>query len=82
MLARREGMVAALLQRYYGEDQRFDYLLSRNFMEHVATRLPQYQAWFEEAAAAHGLDWRLLAAMGYQESKWDARRCRSPACAD
>ncbi|HWJ05550.1 MAG TPA: membrane-bound lytic murein transglycosylase MltF [Steroidobacteraceae bacterium] len=71
VLARREGTVTALLQRYYGEDQRFDYLLSRNFMEHVATRLPQYQAWFQEAAGVHGLDWRLLAAMGYQESKWD-----------
>jgi membrane-bound lytic murein transglycosylase F len=73
MLARREGMIAALLERYYGEDERFDYLLSRNFMEHLKTRLPQYQAWFQEAAQQHGLDWRLLAAMGYQESKWDPR---------
>ena len=71
VLARREGMIAALLERYYGQDDRFDYLLSRNFMEHVETRLPRYQAWFQEAAQVHGLDWRLLAALGYQESKWD-----------
>jgi membrane-bound lytic murein transglycosylase F len=71
VLARREGVIAALLDRYYGKDDRFDYLFSRNFMEHLETRLPEYQSWFEEAAAAHGLDWRLLAAMGYQESKWD-----------
>jgi membrane-bound lytic murein transglycosylase F len=69
--ARREGVIAALLDRYYGKDDRFDYLFSRNFMEHLETRLPEYQSWFEEAAAAHSLDWRLLAAMGYQESKWD-----------
>lgn len=71
MLARREGVIASLLGRYYGKDDRFDYLLSRNFMEHLKSRLPQYRAWFEEAAQEHGVDWRLLAAMGYQESKWD-----------
>jgi membrane-bound lytic murein transglycosylase F len=70
-LARREGRIAKLLERYYGEDDRFDYLLSRNFMEHLESRLPLYLAWFREAAGQHGLDWRLLAAMGYQESKWD-----------
>jgi membrane-bound lytic murein transglycosylase F len=71
VLARREGLVAALLDRYYGKDDRFDYLFSRNFMEHLDSRLPRYEAWFKEAAQEYGLDWRLLAAMGYQESKWD-----------
>ena len=74
VLARREGMVAALLDRYYGKDDRFDYLFSRNFMEHVDSRLPRYVSWFQEAAQQYGLDWRLLAAMGYQESKWDPAR--------
>jgi len=71
VLARHEGMIAALLDRYYGKDDRFDYLFSRNFMQHLETRLPTYLTWFKEAAAQHSLDWRLLAAMGYQESKWD-----------
>lgn len=71
VLARSEGLVAALLQRYYGQDKSFDYLFSRNFMEHLESRLPRYIAWFQEAAQRHNLDWRLLAAMGYQESKWD-----------
>ena len=71
VMARAEGMITALLARYYGEDHRFDYLLSRSFMEHLGSRLPAYLAWFQEAATKYGLDWRLLAAMGYQESKWD-----------
>jgi membrane-bound lytic murein transglycosylase F len=69
--ARTEGLIAAVLDRYYDPEHRFDYLLSRNFMEHVGTRLPRYLQWFQQAGAQYELDWRLLAAMGYQESKWD-----------
>jgi membrane-bound lytic murein transglycosylase F len=69
--ARAEGIIAQLLERYYGNRDRFDYLFSRNFLQHVETRLPRYLDWFQEAAAKYELDWRLLAAMGYQESKWD-----------
>jgi membrane-bound lytic murein transglycosylase F len=71
VMARSEGLITAVLDRYYGEDDRFDYLLSRSFMEHLGSRLPTYLGWFQEAATKYGLDWRLLAAMGYQESKWD-----------
>ena len=39
----------------------------------IETRLPELQPIFEEAAALTGLDWRLLAALGYQESVWDAK---------
>ena len=69
--ARAEGVIAQLLERYYGNSDRFDYLFSRNFLQHVETRLPRYLDWFQEAAAKYQLDWRLLAAMGYQESKWN-----------
>jgi membrane-bound lytic murein transglycosylase F len=71
LVSRAEGFLAAMLDRYYGNQDRFDYLLSRNFMEHLRTRLPLYLFWFKDAALKFGLDWRLLAAMGYQESKWD-----------
>jgi membrane-bound lytic murein transglycosylase F len=69
--ARAEGIIAQLLDRYYGNRDRFDYLFSRNFLSHVQERLPRYLDWFKEAAEKYQLDWRLLAAMGYQESKWD-----------
>jgi membrane-bound lytic murein transglycosylase F len=72
VLSRAEGFITAMINRYYGNGDSFDYLLSRNFMEHLRSRLPRYLDWFKEAAAKYGLDWRLLAAMGYQESKWDA----------
>ena len=71
MLSRADGSIGVLLDRYYGNRDSFDYLLSRNFMEHVESRLPLYLLWFKNAALQYRLDWRLLAAMGYQESKWD-----------
>lgn len=66
-----EGRLAAILDSYYAGSERFDYIQARVFMEHIATRLPQYRHWFREAAAEVGVDWRLLAAIGYQESHWN-----------
>ena len=66
-----EGRLAAILDTYYAGAERFDYIQSRVFMEHIATRLPQYRHWFKDAAAEVGVDWRLLAAIGYQESHWN-----------
>ena len=60
-----------LSDRYFGHTERFDYVGTRTFLQHMETRLPRYRSLFESAAAEHGLDWRLLAAVSYQESHWD-----------
>jgi membrane-bound lytic murein transglycosylase F len=65
------GRLAQLLQQSSGDTRQFEYEESREFQTHVGERLPRYRPWFEQAAAQSGLDWRLLAAIGYQESKWD-----------
>jgi membrane-bound lytic murein transglycosylase F len=39
----------------------------------LQSRLPLYKQWFVEAAEQSSQDWRLLAAIGYQESKWNPR---------
>jgi membrane-bound lytic murein transglycosylase F len=65
-----EGRLASILDTYYGDVDRFDYIQARVFMKDMEERLPQYRQWFREAAAQIGVDWRLLAAIGYQESHW------------
>jgi len=65
-----EGRLASILDTYYAGTDRFDYIQSRVFIDDVAMRLPQYRQWFREAADQVGVDWRLLAAIGYQESHW------------
>ena len=68
--AERTGLLAQVKDRYYGHARRFDYVGTRNFVRHYESRLPRYREHFEQAGADWGVDWRLLAAIGYQESHW------------
>lgn len=65
------GELKQILDRYYFASSEFDYVGSRAFMRHVGTRLPRYRNFFLEAERSTGVDWRLLAAIAYQESHWD-----------
>jgi membrane-bound lytic murein transglycosylase F len=67
------GMLTRVHDRYYGHTKKYDYVGTRNFIRHYESRLPRYRAMFEEAGADWGVDWRLLAAIGYQESHWRAQ---------
>jgi membrane-bound lytic murein transglycosylase F len=66
----RSGLLAQVRDRYYGHTKKFDYVGTRAFIRHFDSRLPRYRPWFEEAGELNGVDWRLLAAIGYQESHW------------
>ncbi len=62
-----------LLERHYGHTRNIKYVGHCTFHLHLHSRLPQYQELFEAAAQKWGLDWRLLAAISYQESHWNKR---------
>ena len=70
--ADHSGMLARIQDRYYGYTEKYDYVGTRNFIRHFESRLPRYRAMFEAAGAEWDVDWRLLAAIGYQESHWRA----------
>jgi membrane-bound lytic murein transglycosylase F len=65
------GELKQILDRYYFASSEFDYVGSRAFVRHVNTRLSRYRDFFLEAERSTGIDWRLLAAIAYQESHWD-----------
>lgn len=65
------GQLEQLRERYYGHVQDFDYVQTRRYITHIYQRLPGYKDAFVQAARRFDLDWRLLAAIGYQESHWD-----------
>lgn len=64
------GEMARIEGTANSESGDFDYESAHHFQSDIATRLPELQSMFEDAAQSTGLDWRLLAAIGYQESKW------------
>lgn len=66
-----EGELEALVGRYFGHDDYLEYVGARTFIQHVHTRLSDYTELFREAARDNDFDWKLLAALGYQESHWD-----------
>jgi len=70
----RSGELEKLIERYYGhldDVKNFNFINFRAFHRHIKTRLPKYQAHFEKMGEDYQLDWRLLAAVGYQESQWN-----------
>lgn len=68
---RRDGTLKRLVDRYYGHATRLTAIDSGTLIERIGTHLPRLKPAFLEAEQASGIDWRLIAAIGYQESHWD-----------
>jgi membrane-bound lytic murein transglycosylase F len=64
-------VLAQIRDRYFGHVAQVNQYGALVLATHTQTRLPRYRKSFEDSAAHYGLDWRLLAAVGYQESLWD-----------
>lgn len=65
------GSLATLVDRHFEHLDRLDAYSRNAFRERVESRLPAFRELLESAAQRHGLDWRFLAAVAYQESQWD-----------
>ncbi|MDJ0807068.1 MAG: membrane-bound lytic murein transglycosylase MltF [Gammaproteobacteria bacterium] len=74
---KRDGTLDQLLERHYGHIEQLDFVESRTFLRHVKNRLPKYLDWYQEAAKETGIEWQMLAAIGYQESHWNPK-AKSP----
>lgn len=67
-LIQSNGVLAALEDKYFGHLRQFNYVDTVEFIKAANRVLPTFKPWFQ--AYADDLDWRLLAAMSYQESHW------------
>ncbi|OUS25307.1 lytic transglycosylase F [Gammaproteobacteria bacterium 45_16_T64] len=65
-----DGSLEEQKERFYGH-RSFDYVGARTFVAHMDSRLPRYEEDFKTIANEIDVDWRLLAALGYQESLWN-----------
>ena len=67
----QSGELAKLEEKYFGHVDKFDYVDTRAFIRAVEKKLPRWEALFKKYAEE--FDWRLIAALSYQESHWNPR---------
>ncbi len=68
---KQDGTLRQLLDRHFGYNERLSTVDTATFISHTRSLLPRYRRWFTDAADLTGLDWRLLAALAYRESRWN-----------
>ena len=68
---RKDGTLARLADRYFGVSADVERIDAGVFQERIRKTLPEWRKTFVEAQAKSGIEWRLLAAVAYQESQWD-----------
>lgn len=66
-----DGTLSRIYERYYGHIIRLAPEDITGFLLRRMQILPKFIPSFERAQASTDIDWRLLAAIGYQESQWD-----------
>jgi membrane-bound lytic murein transglycosylase F len=67
---KESGELERLLKHNYQHVKNYDYAGTHSYLAQIRRRLPTYLEMFQKAAEEYDLDWRLLAAVSYQESHW------------
>ncbi len=70
---KESGLYGKIYEKYYANVNIFDYFDLKKFHQRVNTRLPRYQGMIKYYAQKYGFDWKLIAAMIYQESHYNPR---------
>ncbi|UCF29966.1 MAG: membrane-bound lytic murein transglycosylase MltF [bacterium] len=67
------GVYNQVLARHYGNLEAFEYHELKRFHGMIETRMPEYRNIIVREAEKHAIDWRLIAAVVYQESHFNPR---------
>lgn len=68
---KQSGELGKLEEKYFGHVDSFDYVDTRAFLRAIEKKLPRWEPLFKKYSKE--LDWRLIAALSYQESHWNPR---------
>jgi len=69
----KSGKLDFLEERYFSPAEKYNYVDIATFLDRIDTLLPDYEHLFRKVAREYGLNWRLLAAQAYQESRWNPK---------
>ncbi|GAB3374465.1 membrane-bound lytic murein transglycosylase MltF [Spongiibacter taiwanensis] len=69
---RDSGKLARLIDRHFTFSERQSFVSTHTFLQRMEQRLPEVKGMIEQVAIEYDMDWRLLAAISYQESHWEA----------
>ncbi len=70
LLALHDQTLQNIRNAFYRPESRLDRVGMFQFLQQVRERLPDLLPLFQQVADELGMDWRFLAAVGYQESHW------------
>ncbi|MBL4607291.1 MAG: transglycosylase SLT domain-containing protein, partial [Pseudomonadales bacterium] len=70
---KKDNGIQKINQQLYEHIDSINYSSARIFQRHIKMRLPRHQGTFQTVASQYDFDWRLLAAVSYQESAWNAK---------
>ncbi|MGD2160778.1 MAG: membrane-bound lytic murein transglycosylase MltF [Gammaproteobacteria bacterium] len=65
---KENGELTRMIERAYGHVDNLNYVGTVVFRRQIAQRLPAFESMFRKYARKFDLDWRMLVAIGYQES--------------
>ncbi len=68
-----DGTFGKIYEKYYANVDIFDFFDLKKFHQRIKTRLPKYEKIIKEESNRYGFDWRLMAAVAYQESHLNPR---------
>jgi membrane-bound lytic murein transglycosylase F len=68
---KRDGTLGRLTERYVQSDTAFRRIDAGALIDRAPTLLPRLRPIFQDAQVKTGIEWRLLAAIAFQESQWD-----------
>jgi membrane-bound lytic murein transglycosylase F len=69
--AEHDDRLQTINNAFYMPENRLGRVGMFQFLQQVRERLPDLLPLFQSVASHHDMDWRLLAAIGYQESHWN-----------
>ena len=67
----KNNKIKYIKQKNLNANTKYSFVGSKNFIKDLANKFPLYEFYFKSYSKKYNHDWRLLASIGYQESRWD-----------